>query len=142
MDAGRIIADGNPRDVMADQAVIEAYLGGGARTNERRQRAGICPDRNRLHHRRTGYQSRDRGRRPCHLHAGGANRSGGPLRGVVATTDYRGLFRALGGPNERPDVMMAWVNQIIQHCVHRRMPDWGETTDGLRLRWQPSALLL
>jgi branched-chain amino acid transport system ATP-binding protein len=31
MDAGRIIADGNPNAVMADQAVIEAYLGGGVR---------------------------------------------------------------------------------------------------------------
>lgn len=31
MDAGRIIADGNPKTVMADQAVIEAYLGGGVR---------------------------------------------------------------------------------------------------------------
>jgi branched-chain amino acid transport system ATP-binding protein len=31
MDAGRIIADGNPQTVMADQAVIEAYLGGGVR---------------------------------------------------------------------------------------------------------------
>jgi branched-chain amino acid transport system ATP-binding protein len=29
MDAGRIIADGDPRNVMADQVVIEAYLGGG-----------------------------------------------------------------------------------------------------------------
>jgi branched-chain amino acid transport system ATP-binding protein len=29
MDAGRIIADGNPDAVMADRAVIEAYLGGG-----------------------------------------------------------------------------------------------------------------
>ena len=28
MDAGRIIADGDPRAVMADQAVISAYLGG------------------------------------------------------------------------------------------------------------------
>lgn len=31
MDAGRIIADGNPKTVMADQTVIEAYLGGGVR---------------------------------------------------------------------------------------------------------------
>jgi branched-chain amino acid transport system ATP-binding protein len=28
MDAGRIIADGDPRAVMADRAVISAYLGG------------------------------------------------------------------------------------------------------------------
>jgi branched-chain amino acid transport system ATP-binding protein len=28
MDAGRIIADGDPRAVMADSAVIAAYLGG------------------------------------------------------------------------------------------------------------------
>jgi len=28
MDAGRIIADGDPRAVMADKAVISAYLGG------------------------------------------------------------------------------------------------------------------
>jgi branched-chain amino acid transport system ATP-binding protein len=28
MDAGRIIADGEPNAVMADQAVIHAYLGG------------------------------------------------------------------------------------------------------------------
>jgi branched-chain amino acid transport system ATP-binding protein len=31
MDAGRIIADGDPKTVMADSAVIEAYLGGGVR---------------------------------------------------------------------------------------------------------------
>ena len=31
MDAGRIIADGDPRMVMADQTVIAAYLGGGMR---------------------------------------------------------------------------------------------------------------
>ena len=30
MDAGRIIADGRPDDVMADRTVIDAYLGGGA----------------------------------------------------------------------------------------------------------------
>ncbi len=30
MDAGRIIADGDPRAVMADRAVIDAYLGRGA----------------------------------------------------------------------------------------------------------------
>jgi branched-chain amino acid transport system ATP-binding protein len=29
MDAGRIIADGDPKAVMADRTVIEAYLGGG-----------------------------------------------------------------------------------------------------------------
>jgi branched-chain amino acid transport system ATP-binding protein len=29
MDAGRIIADGDPKTVMTDQSVIEAYLGGG-----------------------------------------------------------------------------------------------------------------
>jgi branched-chain amino acid transport system ATP-binding protein len=31
MDAGRIIADGKPQVVMADETVIEAYLGGGVR---------------------------------------------------------------------------------------------------------------
>ena len=31
MDAGRIIADGEPRVVMADEAVISAYLGGSVR---------------------------------------------------------------------------------------------------------------
>jgi branched-chain amino acid transport system ATP-binding protein len=31
MDAGRIIADGDPKTVMVDQTVIEAYLGGGIR---------------------------------------------------------------------------------------------------------------
>jgi branched-chain amino acid transport system ATP-binding protein len=31
MDAGRIIADGDPKTVMADSAVIGAYLGGGVR---------------------------------------------------------------------------------------------------------------
>jgi branched-chain amino acid transport system ATP-binding protein len=31
MDAGRIIADGDPKTVMADSAVISAYLGGGVR---------------------------------------------------------------------------------------------------------------
>lgn len=31
MDAGRVIADGEPDAVMADAAVIDAYLGGGAR---------------------------------------------------------------------------------------------------------------
>ncbi len=28
MDQGRVIADGEPRAVMADAAVVEAYLGG------------------------------------------------------------------------------------------------------------------
>jgi branched-chain amino acid transport system ATP-binding protein len=28
MDAGRIIADGDPQQVMSDRAVVEAYLGG------------------------------------------------------------------------------------------------------------------
>jgi branched-chain amino acid transport system ATP-binding protein len=28
MDAGRVIADGEPKAVMADAAVIDAYLGG------------------------------------------------------------------------------------------------------------------
>jgi branched-chain amino acid transport system ATP-binding protein len=30
MDAGRIIADGDPQAVMRQRAVIDAYLGGGA----------------------------------------------------------------------------------------------------------------
>jgi branched-chain amino acid transport system ATP-binding protein len=29
MDAGRVIADGDPQQVMSDRAVVEAYLGGG-----------------------------------------------------------------------------------------------------------------
>jgi len=29
MDAGRIIADGDPKAVISDRAVVEAYLGGG-----------------------------------------------------------------------------------------------------------------
>lgn len=29
MDAGKVIADGDPSDVMANAAVIDAYLGGG-----------------------------------------------------------------------------------------------------------------
>jgi ABC-type branched-subunit amino acid transport system ATPase component len=32
MDAGRVIADGDPDAVMADTAVIDAYLGSGARS--------------------------------------------------------------------------------------------------------------
>ena len=45
MDAGRIIADGEPRAVMADKAVVAAYLGGSVALSAARRRRARCAPR-------------------------------------------------------------------------------------------------